>query len=749
MKDELYINGQEIELDQSEAVGFTYQVYSIAQMTPQAAYSNQFVIPLTTKNTVALNFSDRIATNSLAPYRQLPCTFIRGGVSIISNGVAIIEGAQGNYQVTIYSYVFDLFTQIGDLSLKNIDWSYLNHQYDLNTIKTINENFLLGNSDICWPLIQWGGISEDGEIDIKYQLPCLSYPVIIKKIFEKTNYSYSGKIFSDQLFENITMTLSPDVYSVDDATLVLRSFKSSLNVDSYDSGTLSLITLNLINILAFFNITNEYDDYDSEYFYRDNINPTKVSVRMVTGARSVYEQALGYPSVPDGRGGMTPGAPPLNQTSYRSSWFETISINAHFWYFCQSEDNSGNDADIAEFKEPQYVILKNDQIVIKIQLDTDAQLLFDNQFIMDVIPGDVIKVYIEFQELKVWKIVLDEHSYMSIVATNSLLINSELNYNALIPDIKLKDILLNLCQKFALIITPDKSLNKVSFTGFAEIKADIANAEDWSDKIDLSQPPLLTYRIGDYGSVNNLKWKSDTTTNGFGDSSFSIDDNTITSIYNFIELIYPSALAYNNIVTTSDSPPGGNTSVQIPRYTLVASDEWQAYIQYSKGDKATRNNIIYIALYDNQNIIPGDDSPAVWEKIPLQYEQSLTSDARLVIVRQLSGDNGSPSDSIIFTDGENEINILSKNIPLAYFADPTQYFQLTYDFLISIYWKEFVAMLNKLKVLNILIRINDVDISKLDFLTLKYISHFGNHFYLTVVNEYLSGQSTQCELIRM
>jgi len=111
--DQLYINGRSIELSNKEPVGFTYQVNDIAQLSePQASYSNRFAVPDTNNNDVALNQSNTVSTNTLAPYRKLPATFIRNGIPIIENGVAVIEGSKGGYEITWYSGISDFFSKL-------------------------------------------------------------------------------------------------------------------------------------------------------------------------------------------------------------------------------------------------------------------------------------------------------------------------------------------------------------------------------------------------------------------------------------------------------------------------------------------------------------------------------------------------------------------------------------------------------------------------------------------------------------
>lgn len=811
MKDELYINGQEIELDQSEAVGFTYQVYSIAQIEPLAAYSNQFVVPLTNRNAHVLNFSNTVQTNTLAPYRQLGCTFIRGGVVIVENGVAIIEGSQGNFQVTIYSAIFDFFQQISDLSLKDIDWSYLNHLYDLSTLKTINENWCAGNSVISWPLIQWGQYVLDQDVDIRYQQPCINFSEIITKIFSKTTYSKSGEIFDDPLYKDMAMTLNPDEYPADPDVILARSYKATM-----PSGT----------VITDLGIPGDGDEKRAPFFnllsYFSNTTTPGINTGLIfidTDPTHPFRVATGASWAPQKT---------LSQTAYKSTVYQTIDINVKLTIknsFIQDGYN-------------YYAILKNNVNVHQVNLSLDALDGFHDDFTLDVIPGDAVYIQLRLGyftaegdvdtglAIKKFQISSDNlaDNFLSITPVASTPLNGALNYNYLMPNLKLTDIIKSFCQQFAIILTPENK--NIVFTKFLEIKKNIANAEDWSNKLDLSQPPLITYRIDGYAQNNNLRYLADDVTSGFGDSSFTINDNVIAKNIDLFQLIYPSCLpvdnirttafkffilpvpqyslfpqwkpytrrnvfdivAYNNIlyrcitaipitdygqldnihnwqVLNGDVVPGNiasqilqyqtsqpNQGVQIPRYTLIQAAAWVFDTTYGNGDQVNYGGIIYESKIDNNININPPSSPLSWKVVVIQFEQSATSPSRLVLLRPISRVDvpGYVFYSVIkYTDGVSTLASNTAKYPMAYFSDTQEVYNITFQYLIPNYWQQVINMLNQLKVLQCLIKLSDLDILELDFLTLKYISHFNNHFYLTVVNQYLSGQSTQCELIRM
>lgn len=799
MKDELYINGKFIELDESEPVGFTYQVYDIAQLQPQAAYSNSFQIPETNNNDIALNFSNTVATNTLAPYRQLPCTFIRGGVQIVSNGVAIIESSQGGYQVTIYSAIYNFYQQLGDLSLKDIDWSYLNHNYDMASIDALNTAWCKGLSPISWPLINWGNYVANTNVDIRYQQAALNFSEIINKIFAKTTYTKSGEIFGDGIYKDLAITLNPDEYPVDQSILDARSYKATINQTITDlgiGGEGDEGQAPFFNLLAYFADTTT-PGYDTDLISLDTVNPFRVATDVSW-------------------------APPhiLNKTAYKSTAYQTIDINIKLTINNAHPQEGFN----------YYVVRKNGRDVYKTDIVLDGANQFFSDFTIDLIPGDIITVILRLgtfvatgdigQPIIPFTINATNllANNLSITSISSTPFNSLLNYNYLVPGLKLKDIITSFCQQFALIITP--SDNDVRFTKFLQIRREIINVEDWSDKIDLPQVPAITYRIDPYSQNNNLRYLADPTTNGFGDSSFQINDQVIPTTIDLFQLIYPSSLpvenifttdfkfvnlpvqgyftvpqwkpyiarafndrvGYNNIVYKCISPLSSadygqlndstiwqvlvgatklfhqyntdqpNEGIVINRYTLIQADQWIFDKTYGDGDQVNYGGIIYQSRQDvNLNKNPQSETDW-WQVIFIQYEQTISNPSHLVLLRPISRVDIPGylfGTQMHYSDGESSLLTNSLKYPMAYFSDVKEPYNLTFTYLIENYWKEFTEMLNQLKVVEVLINLTDLDILELNFFTLKYISFFNNHFYLTTVEEYLQGQSTKCRLIRM
>lgn len=798
MKRELYIDGRLVDLSEDEPIAITYQVNDIAELANrQASFSNTFVVPYTQGNHYVLNFSNTVQTNTRAPYRKLPCTYIEGGIYKIQQGVAIIEEAGSSYKVTMYSGIFDFFQQIEGLTLKDIDWSEYNHPYTLASIKSVNQLYFSASGDICWPLIQWGAHKLNQSIDIRYQQPAIRKSAIIDKIFELANYTKSGSIFEEGIYKDMALTLSPDEYEVDDSFLNERTYRAGAIQAINDAAIPKQGGPTITNILHYLSDTSL--GQDSDRVITDSVNPAMIP----------------WPQ------GWAP-LQTLSTTRYVSDTFMTVEINTILKF--DTILLAGNE---------NLRIFKNNRLVHIAQIGdypsragNIANVEFEDSYTMDLKPGDQIKMQVYARDFYITNLSATEN-FLSITAINTIPLNSTLNYNYLIPELSLKDIIKSFCQMFGLIITNNGT--ELIFTKFREIKENIADSEDWSDKADLSEFPVISYRIGNYGQNNNAKYASDDITKGFGDSSFSIDDTVLPREATVFQLLYPSALPEENIITTtlkarriprpnynlidqyvpgtsyvisdqvawrniiyiciaptSGQPcyilPGGpnagqvycpeqpdhagstywqilsnqflgnapNQGVKIPRYTLYEADLWDSENEYSTSDEVNYGSQIWVALRDNLNVTPGT-SVLDWELRNLQYEQTESSDSRLVLIRKINKSLGyyQPSQNITLTDGSGTLTATTSEYPLAYFSDADEYYNLTFEYLVDTYYKDYKNMLNQLKVVNIKMRLSDVDILKLNFLTLKYVKYFSNYFYLNKIEDHISGQSANVQLIRM
>lgn len=743
---ELYINGNLIELSEGNPIAFTFQVNDIAELADrQASYSNRFTIPATENNKKALYFSNQIASDTNAPYKKLPCYYYENGHPIIQNGVAIIEGYSNLFSVTIYAGIFDFFSQLGDKTLKDIYWGELDHAYDVHTVKVLNE----ADGPVVWPLIQWGAwefndVAVSGrDFDIRYQMPVVKYSYLFQKIFALTNYTYSGNIFNESNYTNLVMTLPGDQLINDDDVLATRKYKA-YQTSYYER----LRSINfsqggeMINLLSIYGLshTNVYDGNlpsDGSFIVGYDINPGQTK-----------NNYLVPNAIPDTRNYV---APPVNFTKYISQGFSTIKID-----FGLSHDDwagTAEDTSISTTGDCIFVVYKNNIEVFTQRLFYTGPT-YDEVSVsgIDVKPGDVIHVILKrlaFRPIRWYPTSGSDKTFISITAENSLGLNQLISYNYLIPEIKLSDIIKTVCQMFGLIITTNNIDNVVRFTKFKEIKDNILSSDDWSSKLDLSIPPEINYRFGTYAQRNNLTYKEDEAGNNAGDGQFVIADEVLNYSASLMQLPFSASVSYPKIIKTADQPASGNVGVQIPRFTLRNDEVFSLTKEYSLGDKVMHSGISwnFKSITPTTGVTPDTVPPGstYWEKTFLQYEQTITSQPRVLLLKPMSAGSGTMN----IYDGTNSESIFMFNMRIAYFEDPAIPNGISWNSLLNGYYKELLSTLDKTKAVTVYVKLSENDIYNLNFLRLKYISYYGNLFYLNNIQDYQVGKSCKAQLIRI
>lgn len=786
--DELYINNRIIELPPGEAVAFTYQRNDIAELADRHAdYSNEFFIPDTNNNNVALNHANSIQSNTLTAYRRLPATFIRGGRQIITNGVAVIDSSQGGYKVTLYSGIYDFFNQLSDQSLSDIDWSEFNHMYNKSAIIALNAGYLTGTEDICWPIINWGAYKNTNPVDVRYQQAAIRFSTIIEKIVARTTYSVSGQIFGDGIYKDLALTLSPDEYEVDEDVLMARSYDSTLTGIATDVHLVGQGGPSIANILHFFRTPETDFEAVGSMVFDFNLTP-------------IIPWPQGWSSAPN----------MVSNTRYRSSSFQKVEVNVKLFF--DSIRLLGNE-NVRVFKNNALYGLS--QVGDYPEHTGDqTNIEHDSTYTIELKPGDEIKIQLYARHFSIGGINNPALNRIQITSVDTIALYTELNFNVLIPNYKMKDILRSFCQMFALIPSTSNVANEIIFTKFSEIKANIAESEDWTSKLDTAIQPTISYRIGNYAQNNRAKYAPDDEAKGFGDSSFTIDDQVLEKESDLFQLIYPACLPEENIRTTtikfkplpiedyysksqwggyttpyaindevgysgiiykciatitgssaipignptywqirSDQyvPNGPNEGIKITRYTLFEADDWDQDEEYNAGDMVTYAGKVWVSKTTNENVIPSAATSTDWILKTIQYEQTIPTPSRLVLIRALDPiyTPVAALTNIIFTDGVSATAPLSLYVPIAYFSDTLQPYNISWAFLLSEYYPEIQNMLKQLKVVDGLVNLTEKDIQELDFLKLKYFEQYGNHFYLNKVEDYQQGISTMCQLIRM
>jgi hypothetical protein len=288
-------------------------------------------------------------------------------------------------------------------------------------------------------------------------------------------------------------------------------------------------------------------------------------------------------------------------------------------------------------------------------------------------------------------------TYSLTISSFSFSANCEIPYGAKLrlqnfynlgQEIPFKDIM----NQYSLTIQTDEVTKQVFLTPLDELNKNLSKAINWNEKINLSRPPSVKYKIGSYGQTNYLNYKKDEDVpEDLGRGSFTIDNFSLPLTNELITLnsaAVESDLRLLNEVTPTipfQTSYGGCFNGKKPRILLL--------------DKITKSTS--------------------WKNT-------------------INGDTGNATE-----------------LPLSYFNKNTKTDNLDFPSLISENYNVLTGIMNQVKFISANFRLTEVDISNLDFtipvfLDVHYFEiHINGYFYINKISNFKKNAPTKVDLIRL
>lgn len=217
---ELYIDGQRLDLFDDIDIRLTYSITDIENpIERKSSVSRTIEIPKTQNN-------DQVF-GSIYRFDQWIVGFdpsVRATAYVMQNGIQVFEGiaqllavkdngTNGTYELGLYGETANLFKQLGDAELTDLDFSELNHEWDASNVVDAWTNSVgsTGN-DYYYPLIDYGQASfQRATTPSPYAdvfttedfYPAISVKKYVDKIFASAGFTYESDFFVSQWFKQL------------------------------------------------------------------------------------------------------------------------------------------------------------------------------------------------------------------------------------------------------------------------------------------------------------------------------------------------------------------------------------------------------------------------------------------------------------------------------------------------------------------------------------------------------------------
>jgi len=466
MIEELYINSNYIELGEISKIGVTFQVNDIANLANrQGTFSNEFKVPKTKNNQIALEFCSVLNSNSLVPYSKNTARYLQNGIEIVSNGLAIVKSYSGYYKIQITDANVNISDIIGDDLIGELDYTEYELDWTLTSIIMQNQN----SDGIIYPIIDYNGASPTiAQIDVRRLMPAVFAPIILEKLFDKIDYTYSGD-FKTGPFESLLIPLHTDKGQADFFITIDsdQNFLVETAIEEYSAiPVLNTRTLDLNNNWVYGDLITTGSGVD-EY---GNGTP----IENIQGWYFLADVASNYE--------FTVSLPFSAATGLFAVVLANISSGYVSETFCQVLENTAS----GTVTFVQSVFLQAGDKTAILCENPFADVVFENGASCSVKRNQVSE-HVEFGQV-------------FPVGIN-------------LPAIKQIDFIKIVCQLYCLYFQTDYYAKNVAFNSFSKIKENIPLSLDWSDLFDATMPFTIEYTIGDYAQTNIFQYKVDDSVN--------------------------------------------------------------------------------------------------------------------------------------------------------------------------------------------------------------------------------------------
>ena len=492
-KVELYINLQLCDLTGSEQIEVDYTSFDISKIGSRGgARSYSFNLPKTNRNKAVLENPEIVNNLSTLPYTRLPCRILVDGIDVQIR-FAEIESAKDVYSVRVYGANSDLFVELKDLFLSDIDLSEFDHFWNITEIA----DRITNTTGEVYPVIDTHEDSPNFAINndnrtlrCDFLLTAVFINTLLEKIITQSGYTYSNEITSDS--ENLLIPYN--------GRKLIRN-KDYRRYESTFTQTIDALTTIAMPPSPFvsygywitFNSQQNSDRNLGEYWQHGNYQSfpfggnTNQFLRFAENTKFTVEFSLTFA----GDGIDLPTF--IFFTTNFTNIIDSSQIT-DLTYHEVSSGNTTNDWNISgEFE------METGDYTTWLSSDDDKNCL------MIFCPRQVTtraNSYIRIKNVEILE--SGELRYINDYQQKNYLTVAEL-----LPNMTQGDLLKAYMQMFCLLPTVNNVLETVSLIKFSTLVSKLHLAYDWSDKLDYTEPHEVKFVSNSYGQRNLFNYLED------------------------------------------------------------------------------------------------------------------------------------------------------------------------------------------------------------------------------------------------
>lgn len=707
--------------------------YSINQFqTPESrsgAFSTDYTLPFTHTNAAIFKNAEQLNSATDKPYVKIPCRIEANGVPQVI-GYAQVKGTSSEgYVITVFGDNVDWFTEIGEKSLQDVDASGLDHEWDFDTIIASANN--TWEKGYAYPVVDYGKFKDriyESGLSFDELYPWVFRKYLLLSMFADIGYTLKGDFLTLPSFEESYIDLGEYPFKHSQQWINSRIGSIEQTTPTDPPRYTALVAFVFFTYGYFPSVTGS--DSAFSYLTFTTNQGTNFTVFKYNRPVRIKIKAILQIQIPD------------------------TSTATNITVIIQKGTGLG---ELSEMNNPvtskKTFLARPGQSTLSIEFESDT---------FDMLASDIagVKVFSGTSEIEATGSVKPITYTGSIYQTRDeyILPNETFNISPNLPDISQGDFIKELANEFCLMFSTDVTKKVVNINRFESIKQNIPFAVNWSDKVDFTRRPIMDFNFNEYGQVNKMKYAEDDTDveliehPDYGNGTFAVDNQHLEKSKDVYESIYAAT-------KSRDSFQGRVVLPFVPFFLPTDGSRfsiWNAEDTYFTSP--VQDYVIYLGRYfrsiinDNQGIGPlfisgGELVVADDEWVEGTFAQFTDKGVF---------ENNTPQPRVLVADRTNTTPVLilqpgTIDTYVEYVSNAT-FDPLRFDTLLAEYYDTFQGIMNKLKFLKAIVRLNAVDIARLDHLMPVFIDcvtkygHLSGYFYVNIINQYRPGSSEACEV---
>lgn len=483
---ELYIADKLCDLQGDEKIEVDYSIFDITKIDSRGgARSYTFNLPKTNLNKSVLENPEMVNNASLIPYTRLKCRCYIDGVDSLIR-FCEVSSVKDSYEVRLYGSNSDLFAELKDKKLSELDMRELDHYWNIQNIaagvaRTVNDGYV-------YPIIDYHLDSPNSfinnyskQIATEYIYPSLYYNFLLDKIFAATEYQLINEVATEtdnviicwsgkRLVRNFDERKYEAKFSID--LLLIDGITPGFNIVSIPPAVdLRSIYFNVFDFSGGQFYTVGANDLDTKIYFGDSIK-CKIKFTFIienleffnTDMYFEYRYSAGIPTEAVGNFIIT-------TTPGTFTYEQTIEVEISKRY------------DMVEDEVP-YIFFR---AYVSTAL---SSLTILNGTTLEIFDVEIIEPYL-------------------IKYNTSLTPLRYLTLTSILPDITQLELLKNYMQMFCLLPVINEFNKTVTLVKFNTLLDNISNCYDWSSKLDLTEEVEITFIDSNYAQSNKFIYTQD------------------------------------------------------------------------------------------------------------------------------------------------------------------------------------------------------------------------------------------------